>query len=454
MSLPLLGVPEIPRIGKVSIDWRVLSFCIAIAVGSACVFGVVPAWLATRRDGSSLAAGRSVGRPNRPAASRMLIGLQVAATLALLGGSGLALMSLHRLHSIDLGFETRHITVTTVRLSSTALSAQGSRFYDRLVSRLQETPGFQTVATMSHVPLEPVLATAATVTGDGTSLRQGRNGPRMRVVSPRAFQSLGVPIVRGRDFEPTDHAGAPLVSIVNETLARALWNDEDPVGKSLIVESRGSNWRSRVVGVTRDFRPSIQRIPQPEVYMAAAQAAGPLKLVVRSELPSDVVATRIREAILSENPEVPISAITTANNLVWDGAAHVRFHASLLTAFGVFGAVLAVSGILSAVMYTVARRRREIGMRIAIGATPQQVVRLFIRETMPPLLCGLAAGLFGVYGMTILLKQQAVLFEVGRFEPGVYAAVTLALFVLALVAAWIPACRATRIDPMVALRSE
>jgi putative ABC transport system permease protein len=382
--------------------------------------------------------------------------LQVAATLALLVGSALALTSLHRLHSVDLGFDTRDLTVTTIRPSATTLKGAGSAgFYERLVGRLQEMAGLQAVAAMSHVPLEPVLAAAATVsTEEGTLLREGRNGPRMRIVSPRAFQALGVPIIRGRDFAPADRTGAPAVSIVNESLAKKLWNDQDPIGKSLIIESRGRKRSCQVIGVTRDFRPSIRRIPQPEVYVAAAQEAAPLKLVVRSELPPDVVAARIRGAILSEDPEVPIAGIVTARGLVWDGAAYVRFHASLLTAFGMFGVLLASSGILAVVMYTVSRRTREIGMRVAIGASPEQVVRLFVREMMLPLLGGLAAGLFGVYGIATLLQQQGVLFEVRRFEPGLYASVTLGLFLLALVAAWVPARRAAVIEPMVALRSE
>jgi putative ABC transport system permease protein len=394
--------------------------------------------------------------PKRRTASHVLIGLQVAATLALLVGSALALMSLYKLHSVDLGFDTRYLTVTTIRPSATTLKGPGSAgFYERLVGRLQEMDGLHAVAAMSHVPLEPVMAAAATVsTEEGTVLPEGRNGPRMRVVSPRAFQALGVPMIRGRDFALADRAGAPLVSIVNETLARRLWNDEDPIGKSLVIESRGSKRSSQVVGVARDFRPSIRRVPQPEVYVAAAQEPGASKLVVRSELSPDVVAARIREAILSEDPEIPITGITTAKSLVWDGAAYVRFQASLLTAFGVFAALLASSGILAVVMYTVARRTREIGMRIAIGASPQQVVRLFVQETTVPLICGLAVGLFAVYSMTTLLQQQGVLFEVRRFEPGLYAGVTLTLFLLALVAAWIPARRAALIEPMVALRTE
>jgi putative ABC transport system permease protein len=139
---------------------------------------------------------------------------------------------------------------------------------------------------------------------------------------------------------------------------------------------------------------------------------------------------------------------------VWDGAAYTRFHAALLTAFGVFGALLASSGILSVVMYTVSRRTREIGVRIAIGAAPRRVVRLLVREITLPLVAGLAAGLFGVYNLASLLQQQGVLFEVRRFEPELYAAVTFGLSLLAIFAAWLPARRAAVIEPMVALRSE
>ena len=456
MSLPLLGVPDIPRIDQVMVDWRVLTFAVAVAVGSVCVFGIIPAWLATGRAAPAIGSGRSVAGPRKRTASYLLIGLQIAATLTLLVGSVLALASLYRLHRVDVGFDTRHLTLTTVRPSAATLKQRGNAaFYDGLLDRLREQQGFEAVAAMSHVPLEPILAAAASVTTEeGVVVREGRDGPRMRVVSPAAFQALGVPIVRGRDFLLADRDGAPLVTMVNQTLARRLWNAEDPIGKLLIVESRGSKRSYRVIGVARDFRPSIRRVSQPEVYLAAAQEPARLKVLVRSNLPPDLVAARIRGVVLSEDPDVPITGVSTVSGLVWDGAAYTRFHAALLTAFGVFGALLASSGILSVVMYTVSRRTREIGIRIAIGAAPQQVVRLLVREVTLPLVAGLSAGLFGVYNLASLLQQQGVLFEIRRFQPELYAAVTFGLSLLAIFAAWLPARRAAVIEPMVALRSE
>jgi putative ABC transport system permease protein len=209
-----------------------------------------------------------------------------------------------------------------------------------------------------------------------------------------------------------------------------------------------------VAGVARDFRASLRRVPQPEAYLAAAQEPSRLKVVVRSALPPDVVAARIRAVVSSEDPDVPITAVSTVTGLVRSGAAYTRFHAVLLAAFGVVGALLASTGILAVVAYTVAHRTREIGVRIAVGATPHHVVTLLVREMTVPVVGGLAAGLLGVYNLSWLLQRRGVLFEVNPFEPGLYTVVTLALSVLAIAAAWLPARRAARVQPMVALRSE
>ena len=456
MSLPLLGALDIPRIDEVGIDWRVLVFAIAAAGASVCIFGIGPSWIGIRRVAPVPGAGRSVAGPQSRTMSHVLIALQIAATLTLLIGSALALTSLYRLHTLDLGFDTRHLTVTTIRPAPGMLKQRGvAGFYERLLDRLREQPEFEAVAAMSHVPLEPVLAGAASVTtDDGVVASEGRNGPRMRVMSPAAFEVLGVPIVNGRDFLRADRDGAPLVTIVNETLARRLWGTRDPTGASLSIDSRGTRRSFRVVGVVRDFRPYIRRVPQPEVYVASTQEQTRLKLVVKSTLPPDAVAARVREVILSENPEVPITGVSTVSGLVWEETAYTRFHAALLTAFGVSAALLASTGILAVVMYMVARRTREIGIRIAIGAAPRQVVRLLVAEMTRPLVAGLAAGLVGVYNLASLLQRQGVLFEVNRFDPAVYAALTAALSGLAIFAAWLPARRAARIEPLVSLRSE
>jgi putative ABC transport system permease protein len=455
-SLPSLGTLDIPRLDEASLDWRVLTFAVAAASGSVCIFGIAPPWLSIRRVAPALGAGRTVAGPRKRTASHVLVALQVAATLALLVGSALALTSLYRQHKVDFGFDTRDLTVTTIRPSSATLKRLGGiGFHERILEGLRGDPEFEAVAAMSHVPLERQLALAASVTTDeGLVVPEGRSGSRLRVLSPGAFQTLGVPIVRGRDFSRTDREGAPLVTIVNETLARKLWGTREPLGESILVESRGAKRFYLVVGVARDFRPSIRRAPQPEAYLASTQEVSRLKFVVRSKLPADTVAARVRGLILSEDPEAPIAGISTVSGLIWDGTAYTRFHAALVTIFGVFAALLASSGILAVVMYTVARRTREIGVRIAIGATPHQVVMLLVREMTPPLVFGLAGGLLAIYNLAYLLQRQGVLFEVGQFAPGLYAAVTVVLAVLALLAAWLPARHAGRVEPMVALRSE
>jgi putative ABC transport system permease protein len=434
----------------------VLAFAVAAASGSVSIFGIVPAWLGIRRVAPALGAGRTVAGPRKRTASQVLIAFQIAATLALLIGSALALTSLYRLHNVDLGFDTKQLTVTTIRPSAATLKRRGGTgFYERTLDQLRRDPEFESVAVMSHVPLESALAAAASVTtGQGIVVPEGRGGPRMRVLSPGSFHTLGVPILKGRDFLPTDHDGAPLVSIVNESLTRQLWGTRDPVGELLTIDSRGTKRSYQVVGVARDFRPSVRRQPQPEVYLSSTQDVSRLKVVVRSTLSPATVAARIRDVVASEDPEIPLSGISTAGGLLWESNSYTRFHAALLTIFGVFAALLATSGILAVVMYTVARRTREIGVRIAIGATPRQVVMLLVRETTRPLVVGVAAGLLAIYNLASLLQRQGVLFEVRPFDPGLYASVTVGLSVVAIVAAWLPARRAGRIDPMVALRSE
>jgi putative ABC transport system permease protein len=456
MSVPLIGTPEIPRVNQLALDWRVLTFAVATAAASVCVFGIVPALFATGRLRPVLGSGRCVEGPRRRTTSNLLIAVQIAGALVLLVASALALTSLYRLHNVDMGFNTRQLTVTTIRPSTTTLQQPGDlRFYDRVLDGLRTQPGVESVATISHVPLEPALAAAASVTtGKGVVLPEGRNGPRVRVMSPAALQTLGVPILHGRDFLPADRNGAPLVTIVNDTLAHRLWGDRDAIGNSLLIESRGRKRTYGVVGVARDFRASLRRVPQPEAYLAAAQEPSRLKVVVRSALPPDVVAARIRAVVSSEDPDVPITAVSTVTGLVRSGAAYTRFHAVLLAAFGVVGALLASMGILAVVASTVAYRTREIGVRIAIGATPHHVVTLMAREMTVPVVGGLAAGLLGIYNLASLLQQRGVLFEVNQFEPGLYTVVTLALSVLAIAAAWLPARRAARVQPMVALRSE
>jgi predicted permease len=451
------GGAEIPRITEITLDWRILVFTIVATLTSVCLCGAIPAWLASRRLASAHSIGRTIGQTRKARTSNILIGMQIAATLTLLVGSSLTLMSLYRLHKADLGFDTKNLTVTSVRPPASMLKEnRNAHFYERILGRLRDQEGFEAVAAMSHVPLESALPPLATVsTEEGVVVRTGPNGPRMRVVSPDTFKALGAPIVKGREFLSTDLEGSTAAAIINQTLSIRLWPATDPIGKSLIVDSRGRKRTSRIVGVVGDFRQGPRRAPQPEVYLAAAQEPVRLmKVIVRSHLPYHVVAARVRAAVFSEDPTIPVSEMSTAVGLVQDGAAYTRFHAILLTVFGVFGVLLACSGILAVVMYAVSDRTREIGVRIAIGAAPRQVVSLLVRELTWPLVGGVVAGLFTVTQLGAVLQKQNVLFAVDPLDARIYLAVVIGLSILSIMAAWLPARRAALIEPTVALRAD
>lgn len=451
------GAGNIPRITETSIDSRTLLFAIAATGVSVCLFAAVPAWLASGRLARIRSIGGTVSQPQHRRTSDLLIALQIAGTLTLLVGSSLSLLSLYHMHRADVGFDTSHLTVTPVRPSIAVLKQDRSgRFYDAVLGRLREQRLFDAVATMSHVPLETALPPIAAVsTEEGITVRGGATGPRMRIVSADAFKTLGVAVVQGREFSFNDREGTPAVALINEALRDRLWKASDPIGKVLLVESRGRKRSVQVVGVVRDFRQSVRRAPQPEVYVAMTQEpVVPMRLLVRSGLPDNLITTRIRESVFSEDPHTALSQPSTALVLLDQGAAYTKLHATLLTAFGTIGVLLACVGILAVVMYSVSRRTREIGLRMAIGATPNQVVRLLIRELTWPVVGGLVAGLFGVYQLAVVLQKQNVLFEVNPFEPRTYLAAVLGLSVLAVAAAWLPARRAVIIQPTEALRAD
>lgn len=450
------GAENIPRIAEASVDARALLFAIAATVVSVCIFAAFPL-LASGRLDRVRSVGGTVSHPHNRRASFALIGLQIAGTLALLVGSVLSLLSLHRMHKADVGFDTHRLSVTPVRPSLAVLKQDRSAFfYERVLAGLREQNGFESVAAMSHVPLDTALPPIANVsTTEGVTVRAGAAGSRMRVVSAGVFKTLGVTVVEGREFSSDDGQGSSGVAIINETLKHRLWQASDPIGKTLSVESRGSKRSVTVVGVVRDFRQSVRRAPQPEVYVAFTQEPPiSMKVLVRTALPDDVNAARIRESVFLQDPQAVVSPITRAGKLIDAEASYTKLHAMLLTVFGFIGVFLACAGIFAVVGYSVSRRTREVGVRIAIGATPRQVVALLIRDVTWPLMGGLLTGLWGVYQVGLVLRKQNVLFEVYSFEPVIFAAAALGLSMLAITAAWLPARRAAAIQPTITLRAD
>jgi len=277
----------------------------------------------------------------------------------------------------------------------------------------------------------------------------------MRVLMPGALHTLGVPLAKGRDFTADDRPGAPPVALVNETLAARLWPGRDPLGRGFSVDSGGPKQSYFVVGVVRDLRGSLIRPPQPEVYVSSGQVdSRDLTIVVRSRLATAAVITAIRAAVQTEDPDLPVAGTTTVSGLAGQATAYRRFNTVLLMLFGISAATLVAAGILAVVSYSVARRTRELGVRVALGADPGRVVRLVMREMSWPTAVGIGAGLIVITNLAHLLTRQGLLFDIGERHVPTYGAAIAVVVGIVIVAAWIPARRAARIDPVVALRTE
>jgi putative ABC transport system permease protein len=452
--LPRIG-EDLPRVEDIAMDWRVFTFAAAASALSIAVAGLVPACLGTRGQafGPGHHGSATATRPNR--VGRLFLGAQVAASVIMCVAAALVLMSLHRLTRVDLGFDAQHLTVTRLRLStSTVREPAGQQLYVRVLDQLRSQPDVESAAAISQVPLERVLARAVAVASDGVLLADGRGGPKMRIVTPGAFRTLGVPLVRGRDFTAADDAGAQRVAMVNETLAEKLWGTRHGLDHDVTVAGGPAEGPYRVVGIVADFRPTVRRMPQPELYVAAAQNPRPLTLMVRSPLPPETVAARVRTIVASDAPEIPVTDVSTVSGLAWTANAYVRRQAVLLAACAAVATLFTLAGILTMTLYAIALRAREIGIRIAVGASPRQVVAGELWGLLPPLAGGLTAGVPCAYVLTRVLQQQALLFDVSRFEPALYATVAVVFGGLLVASAWLPARRAARVDPLIALRAE
>jgi putative ABC transport system permease protein len=452
-AVPALGAVEMPRLSEASVDLRALTFTLILSATSVLLFGLAPAFVSTTREGSPSQARGAAPRANRRTA-KSLIALEIALTLALLIGSTLTMAGLYRTLNVDLGFDRDRLSIATVRPSSAKYAGvERSRFFERVVDRLRDLPGIEAAGGMSMVPLASVLPERAAVgADDGTSIQEGPRGARFRTITSGALGTLRAAIVKGRDFAAHDSEGGTLVTIVNETLAARLWPGRDPVGQALRVTSRTAKGEYQVVGVVRDIRGTLALSTGPEFYLPASQR--PLRsmtLVVRSPLDARTLGGAIGDAVASVDPEQPVTTVTSMGMLMWQGTAYNRFRAVLLTLFALFAVALAVTGILGVVSHAVTDRTRELGVRLAIGATPSQLVSLVMRDLAWPVAAGVVGGFAVTYNLSSVLRG---FLGIQGFDAVTWAAAALGLVLLAAVAAWLPARRAGRVDPMLALRAE
>src|SRR5262245_833567 len=447
----------------VSPDARVLGFTLAISVLTGLLFGLAPAWQATRvnltaslKDQTGAGAGRS-----RLALNKLLVVTQVALSLFLLIGAGLFVRSLRNLKGLDTGFDYENIVQFSIDPGGGYNLAQGANLHKQMLSRLEALPGARS-ATLSNTGLLSPYGTITAVTIPGDA-RRAEEYPRCWVikVGPRFFETMKMPILAGREFGPQDErpappgnqsaANAPLHAVINQTMARYFFGDENPVGKRLNDEGQ----ELEIIGVAKGAKYTTLREPAPHTYYRYYfEQPTPSNITLQLRTGGDPIdyAATIQRLVREIDPQLQVVGFRTMTDVVNESLMNERFIAQTASAFSLFALLLACVGLYGVMSYAVARRTNEIGIRIALGALPANVVRMVMWEVILLVAVGMGVGLAAAVATTRLVG--ALLFGLTPTDPLTIALATLLMIVVAALAGYLPARRASRIDPMVALRYE
>jgi putative ABC transport system permease protein len=452
---------DTPRLAQVHIDAGVLLFTLAASLVTAVICGLIPALQSSRADlqqalkeSSRSATGGARSRFVR----HVLVVAEVALSLVLLIGAGLMIRSFMRVQQIDPGFRVERLV--TLRLNTPSArypdEARVTAFYQRLIDSVQTAPGVESAAASSALPLGGgglYLGRSFLVEGQPEPPASTDFQAQWNVISPGYYRTAGIRLIKGRDFDERDRADSNKVIIINETMARRLFGDDDPLGKR-IRSWRDENQLREIVGVVEDVRyfgrdDDLRGL----VYVPHAQNAWrTMMLTVRTYGDPASATSAIRAQIAAADKDLAVANLETMTTILNRSVAPRRASMLLLVAFGSIAALLAVIGIYGVLSYSVAQRAQEIGVRIALGARSSDVLRLVIAQGMRLTIAGVAIGLGAAFALTRLMAS--LLFSTSATDPLTFAAIALLLTLVALLACYLPARRATRVDPMVALRYE
>ena len=452
-------VPDgvLPNYATPAINWQTLVFAIGVALVSGTVFGLIPALRSTRvdlvdslREGTRASTG-GFGRP-RANMQQLLVIAQTSVAIVLLIGAGLFVRSLQRELQVPPGFTAQGALRVRVAMPQQLTPPNRLQLAERMHQDLSAIPSVRAVAIGSDVPLGGASSAAFIyVPHLDQRYRYFRHS-----VMPDFFAALGIPLVDGRAFSVDDRAESPPVVVINESTARRFWPNEGAIGKRIRLGDPSAP-EVTIVGVVGDVRYRDLRTPlstsEPDVYFPLAQRpAGALQIAIRSDLPVENLTSAVQRAAAAINPGMTVFGVRSLQEILDLQTANGRLASSLLTVFGFAALLLAAVGLYGLLAFVVSLRRREIGIRLALGATQRTVLREVIGHGLRLVAVGLTVGVVIAALTTRYVESQ--LFDVGRFDPVVFAVATLALFVVALVASWIPARRASRVHPQVAIRTQ
>jgi len=466
-ALPAVAPGNIPRVEEVALDLGVLAFALGVSVVTGLLFGLAPALqgsrvnvLRTLNDASAMSMGGfRFMRGNR--LRGILVGAEVALAIVLLAGAGLLIRSFTTLVNVDPGYDPANVLTAQVSLPQTKYGSPETQrvFWDRLLDQVQAMPGVRAAGTTNMLPLLPgnIIFSFGIEGEPQPSNPQDLPRASMRMVTPGYVDAMGLRLVEGRGFSDQDRSGSPVVVLVNEALSRQYLGG-NAVGRRLQGIFGGET--AEIVGLVGDVHHAgLDREPAPEMYVALAQvpaglpAGGPSSsLVVRTAGDPLQLVPFLRSAVLDIDPDLPLDNVMTMEQRLSASVAEPRFYALLLGMFAALALALAVVGIYGVLSYSVSQRHREIGVRMALGARGGDILNLVLRQGLILIGIGMAVGLASALGVSRYLAS--LLFGISATDPVTYVAISVLLGIVAVVACYLPARRATRVDPMTALRYE
>ncbi len=450
---------DTPGIAQVAISGRALVFTLAVSILTGIIFGLAPALRGAKIDLSKALKAGGIGASSSPSYQRFLktvIVAEIAIALSLLAAAGLITRSFINLLQSDPGFNPKNLLTMHITLNSSAYRGRAADYYHRLIERLEATPGVVSAAAVTTLPMSNVG-----VDFDRPYWREGDPEPGgdadkvdVRMATPGYFRTMGMTLIRGRQFSDQDRLESPAVIIVNESMAAKVWPNENPIGKRLMLDYNRGKYSYEVVGVTRGISYyGLRSRPQPELFIPHAQNPYlPMNVVIRASADPEHLIKVVKDQLRSLDPAQPAHNVATMEQFIEGSLAQDRLLMWTLGLFSTLALVLATMGIYGVMSYAVNQRSHEFGVRMAIGAQTADLTRMVLKQSLKLTLTGVAIGLAGSLALTRLIKS--LLYEVSVTDSTTYLTTSLLLTTAALLASYFPARRAANADPMIAMRRQ